>query len=796
MKKVIRMIRSSLLILVLLIASFVHVHAQDTLQIYLTNGDVLPDGQSLVSGKTIEVTAGEIVRLYPSLDGGKSRILADTEVKWTSSDDHVAHPNTFTDKSYVMQDGEWQLVTYNYTFLSCEKAGTGVITVTTGDLTTSFTVNVVSPSSIDIYDGDEKLTNTTIGLSVKEKRSFIARVEPHHDYAETFANWKTGDYTIASESPAGFPYYTNRICYTEVTGVKAGNTTLSASAGGITAYADIEVVEAESAIYELSDKKDITGQTIELNIGESINLYATLSPNHDSSKGYYATWESSNTDAVTVEGTGTVTVWAVGAGTSVITATVNTNGKSAQVTITVKVIPWDTLSEKLKRSSYGFFKWKAENSTNELERATANDAAMILEKSSLPEEKDIGGVNDATSLLNAYRGAMAAEGINQFRSGLTNEPCRVDLEAGKGRICDDAQKRLTPMLTSDVFMAMAQANADYSSGVIGHSGQDFSFSRYGMTSSENAAWNYYLFTRDENHNETMIPAAASQWYSEINLYNQNPSFSVAGHYMNLTNKTYSSYVEMKYTGFGVETSNRLYPYTMVQDYLAENRGYAGYAESTSDYLAKLKEYIQLVSPIILGSPFVDVNVDTPHADDVLWMHSNNISEGWLEADGTRTYRPMNAVVRQDMAAFLRREAIKLGVEDADTWEPSAADWKTFKDVNKSTPHAEDILWLAHAGISTGWTEADGTKTYRGMDTVKRQDMAAFLHRLANLAGIDKTGTMSFNDVNDSTPHAEDIYWLGGTGISTGYSDGTYQGMWPVYRQDMAAFMHRLDNLNN
>ncbi|KFI68108.1 S-layer homology domain-containing protein [Bifidobacterium magnum] len=37
-----------------------------------------------------------------------------------------------------------------------------------------------------------------------------------------------------------------------------------------------------------------------------------------------------------------------------------------------------------------------------------------------------------------------------------------------------------------------------------------------------------------------------------------------------------------------------------------------------------------------------------------------------------------------------------------------------------------------------------------------------------------------------------IGWLAGTGISTGYEDGTFRGMTPVYRQDMAAFLHRLD----
>ena len=159
---------------------------------------------------------------------------------------------------------------------------------------------------------------------------------------------------------------------------------------------------------------------------------------------------------------------------------------------------------------------------------------------------------------------------------------------------------------------------------------------------------------------------------------------------------------------------------------------------------------------------------------------------------------MSPVVRQDMAAFLRREARNRGVADAASWQPSAADWKRFRDVDRNTPHAEDILWLAHAGISEGWKEADGSFTFRGMSPVVRQDMAAFLKRLAARAGRDggvKPKT-DFTDVTSRTPHVAEVQWLGGSGISQGYrnANGTwrFEGMTSVYRQDMAAFIHRLD----
>ena len=196
--------------------------------------------------------------------------------------------------------------------------------------------------------------------------------------------------------------------------------------------------------------------------------------------------------------------------------------------------------------------------------------------------------------------------------------------------------------------------------------------------------------------------------------------------------------------------------------------------------------------------FSDVTDKTPHFEDIIWLADNGVSTGWLMADGRYEFRGMDTVKRQDMAAFLRRLAAKHNIAGAQDFKPTAADWKRFRDVDAGTPHAEDILWLAKAGISTGWREKDGTFTFRGMDTVKRQDMAAFLYRLADKAG--KAGGVrpktDFTDVTAKTPHYKDVEWLGGSGISQGYrnANGTwrFEGMTSVYRQDMAAFLHRLN----
>lgn len=188
--------------------------------------------------------------------------------------------------------------------------------------------------------------------------------------------------------------------------------------------------------------------------------------------------------------------------------------------------------------------------------------------------------------------------------------------------------------------------------------------------------------------------------------------------------------------------------------------------------------------------FTDVTSSTPHAEDITWLGNSGISTGY--PDGS--YGCMRPVYRQDMAAFLRRLAIKMGDTNAQSWKPGQSDWNSFTDVNSSTDHAEDILWLAKTGISTGYKD----NSFRPMTPVYRQDMAAFMRRLAKYLGDNKTCNYNdyaqnpgyFSDVGTHTDHCGDIWWLRDFGIATGYPNGTYRGMTFVYRQDMAAFIKR------
>lgn len=186
------------------------------------------------------------------------------------------------------------------------------------------------------------------------------------------------------------------------------------------------------------------------------------------------------------------------------------------------------------------------------------------------------------------------------------------------------------------------------------------------------------------------------------------------------------------------------------------------------------------------SPFTDVYADTGHSDDVSWLYSTGVTTGWPVAGGIE-FRPYETVKRCDMAAFLYRLA------GSPEFEPTEQDKARFSDVDENFYHAKEIWWLASVGISTGFSDG----TFRGMDTVARCDMAAFLKRLALYMGGDVSGMAinPFRDVSTSTYHRDDILWMVSSEISTGWinSDGSreYRPMSSVTRCDMAAFLRRL-----
>jgi hypothetical protein len=179
-------------------------------------------------------------------------------------------------------------------------------------------------------------------------------------------------------------------------------------------------------------------------------------------------------------------------------------------------------------------------------------------------------------------------------------------------------------------------------------------------------------------------------------------------------------------------------------------------------------------PAAACSPtFPDVGATHPFFVEVCWLAQSGITGGYPNG----TFQPANPISRQAMAAFLHRLALS---------PPVLTGAPTFTDVSGSHPFFEEVEWMHQEAITEGF----GDGTFRPLDPVSRQAMAAFLHRVAGEPG-PAGAPPYFSDVPNSHPFFADVQWMYQEGVTTGFGDGTFHPSDPVSRQAMAAFLERM-----
>lgn len=233
---------------------------------------------------------------------------------------------------------------------------------------------------------------------------------------------------------------------------------------------------------------------------------------------------------------------------------------------------WGALSAAEKRSSYGWFVWQSEHAETAEERADAGNAASILRNARYAQYTHLGQDGDATSLPNTHAAILHAIAINEYRSGLPNEPCRTDLPEGRGRKCNDANRQLEPLKLTSTLLAQAQSDVNYSAEAMNHATQ--------FNVAENLAWSP-VFTQSGTHPWDAAPS----WYSEKSLYDASGGQvnAATGHYVNLTNPDYGS------GAVAVSDDNSVYPYTVGQVYSYSDQG-----TLPEEYLTGFEHYQELV----------------------------------------------------------------------------------------------------------------------------------------------------------------------------------------------------------
>ena len=248
-----------------------------------------------VTPAAAELTAiGATVQLTAEVRDQNGNVMAGAAVAWSSSSASVA-----------TVDGSG--------LVTAVANGAATITATAGTVSGSASVTVaqevstvvVSPAADTLVEGD------TLRLVAE------ARDESGHPVAGAEFSWASSDSSVAVVDASGL-----------VTGVGAGQVTVTATSTGATGSAELTVVApAPTTVAVIPDTVAFTA------IGETAQLAAEVrDQNGNVMSGVAVTWSSSSASVATVDGAGLVK--AAGNGAATITATAGTVSGSASVTVT------------------------------------------------------------------------------------------------------------------------------------------------------------------------------------------------------------------------------------------------------------------------------------------------------------------------------------------------------------------------------------------------------------------------------------------------------------------------------
>lgn len=179
------------------------------------------------------------------------------------------------------------------------------------------------------------------------------------------------------------------------------------------------------------------------------------------------------------------------------------------------------------------------------------------------------------------------------------------------------------------------------------------------------------------------------------------------------------------------------------------------------------------APALAATRFRDVPRSHLFYSDIEWLAARGITTGW--PDGT--FRPRATIKRDAFAAFLFRLC------PTSYRAPSRS---PFRDVRTTDMFYREMAWMRDMGISTGWTDG----TFRPLNPVNRDAVAAFLYRLAGSPSYTPPRRSPFRDVTPRTQFYKEICWLASKKVTTGWPDGTFRPTSSITREAMAAFLHR------
>ena len=197
------------------------------------------------------------------------------------------------------------------------------------------------------------------------------------------------------------------------------------------------------------------------------------------------------------------------------------------------------------------------------------------------------------------------------------------------------------------------------------------------------------------------------------------------------------------------------------------------SERASDYTGRSRSQTQAKSSVVPRSPFSDVkSMNEPYYVGICWAGNSGVSGGF--ADGT--FRSAKTCSRGEAMMFIWKMMGKPA--------PKYVSRSPFRDVSKNHMYYRAVLWGWQKGVTKGYSDG----TFGVNKSCTRGQVMRFLWNLKGRPAV--TGRSPFADITSAHPYYKAVVWGARTGITTGYSDGTFGTDKLCTRGQIVTFLYR------
>lgn len=181
-----------------------------------------------------------------------------------------------------------------------------------------------------------------------------------------------------------------------------------------------------------------------------------------------------------------------------------------------------------------------------------------------------------------------------------------------------------------------------------------------------------------------------------------------------------------------------------------------------------------------------------------WAANNGIVKGKKDSSGVMYFSRLTDTTRAQMAVMLYRLAKLIDPQAAAKALEKGRSTVKFTDIgNVSAGAVEGIYWAVGAGITVGYTESNGTVTYRPENSISRASTIIMLYRMAGRPAFT-AATTGFTDVDGVLNPSSDTYkaiaWAKENEITQGVAQGNdtwiFDRVSNIERRQMVTFIYR------